>query len=232
MCFDASADIEQENWLSLVDGYAQQQGVTGWPTGAGWPKKAMKAQLAAAQLDAADTASAEHAASALEKADKQQLSAKGITSNTSNTTLQEGSDLQNKSEIGYCNVWVGNAAPQINDDNPSRSRRLGPGEEWRLSESGSGMTVVYLPFLPNPKVRGVDPNTSTFMSTWNFVYNPAEIDKVVALAKANFQEGEAAMKKVVRSVYQRKKAKRLYLESREERESWRLQLQDHGDHFS
>jgi len=38
IAFDASADIKQENWLSVVDGYARQRGIQGWPIGAGWPK--------------------------------------------------------------------------------------------------------------------------------------------------------------------------------------------------
>ena len=37
VAFDASADIKQENWLSVVDGYARQRGIKGWPIGAGWP---------------------------------------------------------------------------------------------------------------------------------------------------------------------------------------------------
>ena len=30
VCFDASADIKQENWLSVAEGYAKQRGVRGY----------------------------------------------------------------------------------------------------------------------------------------------------------------------------------------------------------
>ena len=35
--FDASADVKTDNWLKVVDGYARQRGIKGWPIGAGWP---------------------------------------------------------------------------------------------------------------------------------------------------------------------------------------------------
>jgi cytosolic phospholipase A2 len=31
IAFDASADIQKENWLSVVDGYTRQRGIKGWP---------------------------------------------------------------------------------------------------------------------------------------------------------------------------------------------------------
>ena len=50
VCFDASADIKQENWLSVAERYAKQRSVRGWPVGAGWPraKDETKTELAAA----------------------------------------------------------------------------------------------------------------------------------------------------------------------------------------
>lgn len=55
VCFDASADIEQENWLSVVEAYAKQRGVRGWPVGAGWPRAKDETRT---ELDAADAATA------------------------------------------------------------------------------------------------------------------------------------------------------------------------------
>ena len=231
VCFDASADIEQENWLSLVDDYAKQQSVTSWPIGAGWPKKQSRAQSDVAELVAPDPAIARHAASDITKPKEAQPSAKSHPAQNPRSALQNESGMRDGSKLGFCNVWVGKNESKIFDENPP-SKRLGLDEEWRLLEPDSGMTVVYLPFLPNPKIEDLDPGTSTFMSTWNFVYNSEEIDKVVALAKANFEEGEEQMKSVVRAVYQRKRARRLYMEGRDEMEKWRLQLRNHGDSFS
>ena len=80
-------------------------------------------------------------------------------------------------------------------------------------------------------MEGVDPDTSPFLSTWNFIYSPQDIDKVVALARANFEAGRDQTKRTVRSVYERKKAERLELEEKERILRWNRQLRDHGDHF-
>jgi len=56
-----------------------------------------------------------------------------------------------------------------------------------------------------------------FMSTWNFVYTPEEVEKVVALARANYDEGREQTKRTIRAVWERKKAQRL-LKERQERE--------------
>ncbi|MCJ1309241.1 hypothetical protein MMC25_002899 [Agyrium rufum] len=110
-------------------------------------------------------------------------------------------------------------------------------EDWSLlSDPNAGIAVIYFPFLPNPAASkqsplptspsatpspspssdtevpeplDIDPNTTPFLSTWNFVYTPEEIDAVVALARANFKEGEMQTKRVVRAVYERRKKERL-----------------------
>ncbi len=80
-------------------------------------------------------------------------------------------------------------------------------------------------------MEGVDPDTSPFLSTWNFVYSPQEIDKVVALARANFEAGRDQTKRTVRAVYERKKAERLEAEEKEKIQRWHRQLREHGDYF-
>lgn len=80
-------------------------------------------------------------------------------------------------------------------------------------------------------MEGVDPDTSPFLSTWNFIYSPQDIDKVVALARANFEAGRDQTKRTVRSVYERKKAERLKLEEKEKILRWNRQLREHGDYF-
>ena len=74
----------------------------------------------------------------------------------------------------------------------------------------AGIAVIYFPFVANPsKVPGIDPATSDFMSTWNFIYTPDNVEKVIQLSKANFDEGKEQTRRVVRAVYERKKMMRL-----------------------
>ncbi|KAF4983515.1 hypothetical protein F66182_17060 [Fusarium sp. NRRL 66182] len=62
------------------------------------------------------------------------------------------------------------------------------------------------------KPNSINPDVDDFLSTWIFVYTPEQIDSVVGLAKANFAEGEAQVKRVVRGVYERRKRDRLQRE--------------------
>ncbi|KAK7751527.1 hypothetical protein SLS62_006477 [Diatrype stigma] len=116
---------------------------------------------------------------------------------------------------------------------------------WQqLREPDAGLAVVYLPLLANPtKVPGVDPAQSDYLSTWNFVYTPEQVDGVVALARANYDEGRAQIRGCVRAVYERRRKLRLEREAqrgeREDEDRYRrlvrLGINDRlgeGDHFS
>jgi cytosolic phospholipase A2 len=100
------------------------------------------------------------------------------------------------------------------DEPPSR-RVKSEEDETHLMSPEAGITLIYYPFLANKKVPGVDPTTSDFMSTWNFVYTPEEIDKVVALARANFEEGREQTRRTIRAVWERKRKLRLQREQKE-----------------
>ena len=226
VCFDASADIKQENWLSAVDGYAKQRGIKGWPIGAGWPKVKDDTKK---ELDAADAVTAQQAADKIADAREEQRE------NSQNKT-QEAVDKgmiqnQNESDLGYCNVWVGTTMERKSETEPPQSKRVDPDADWKLLAPDAGITVVYFPFLPNPKVEGVDPNISPYLSTWNFIYTPEEIDKVVALARANFEAGRDQTKRSVRAVYERKKARRIEAEGKDKWRPWRNHWRERGDHF-
>jgi phospholipase A2 len=102
----------------------------------------------------------------------------------------------------------------------------------------AGIAVVYFPFMKNPKVTGVDPETSDYMSTWNFVYTPEDVDSVVALARANFDEGKERTRRCVRAVYERKKKQREEAEKAERDRRYRRKVRlgivgkkGEGDHF-
>jgi phospholipase A2 len=213
IAFDASADIQQENWLSVVDGYARQRKIRGWPMGAGWPRKSTNIEETAATWDEAETASPQEAATKVAEAReaRRQDAAKG--------RAEKSPTSDAPTDLSHCTVWVGRSVERTSDDEPPPSKRLStdnPEEaDFHLMEPDAGMAVVYFPLLPNPKVEGVDPAKTDFMSTWNFIYTPDDVEKVVSLARANFEEGKDQTKRTVRAVYERKKKLR---EQHEEKE--------------
>ncbi|KAI4226106.1 MAG: hypothetical protein L6R36_003406 [Xanthoria steineri] len=232
IAFDASADIKNENWLSVADGYARQRGIKGWPLGAGWPRDNPPDAVAVKEIDVAEAASPQQAAGRI--ADARESRRRSAQKGSSETEKEENDDQRTtgNSELGYCNVWVGTTLERTVSSEPPPSKLLtDPSDEWELMDPNAGIAVIYFPFLPNQEVEGVDPNTSDFLSTWNFIYTPEDIEKVVALAGANFRAGEAQVKRTVRAVYQRKKEKRLASERRARMRKWRRHLKDSGDHF-
>ncbi|KAL8807705.1 MAG: hypothetical protein Q9182_000516 [Xanthomendoza sp. 2 TL-2023] len=231
IAFDASADIRDENWLSVADGYARQRGIKGWPLGAGWPKKDMSHGKTAAEIDIAEAASPQQAAGKIADARE---SKRGASVNHSDKPPEQGNgeDAKDNGDLTYCNVWVGTTLERTSGAEQAPSKLLNdPSQEWQLMSPNAGITVIYFPFLLNPAVEGVDPNTSEFMSTWNFIYTPEDIEQVVALARTNFQAGEAQVKRTIRAVYERKKGRRLEVENARLVERWRRLLREEGDHF-
>lgn len=279
VCFDASADIKQENWLSVAEGYAKQRGVRGWPAGAGWPSVKDESR---AELDAADAATAQQAAGKIaetREAQRGKLQNKAKDHIAKSQTDKSG----DTGDVGYCSgtyipehsliahtgtqvirhfsgfrspppstdaitlyfdvllhsakelltlnllsVWVGTTKDH---KEPPQSTRVEIDADWKLLAPDAGITVVYFPLLRNPEVEDIDPDTSPFLSTWNFIYSPQEIDKVVALARANFEAGRDQTKGTVRAVYERKKARRLEAEEKENIQRWMRHLREHGDYF-
>ena len=215
VCFDASADIKTENWLSAADGYAKQRGVKGWPIGAGWPRVKDETKKG---LNAADAITAQEAAGRIADSREEQRMSQN---STDDTMLRHQVEAQGESDLGYCNVWVGSLVDRKSERESPQSSRVDSDTGWKLLEPDAGLTVIYFPFMPNPKVKGVDPNVSAYLSTWNFTYTPEEIDQVVALARANFEAGKDQTKRTVRAVYERKKAKRIGLEGRSRFRWWK-----------
>lgn len=194
IAFDASADIQKENWLRVADGYARQRGVKGWPVGTGWPDAADAGPSQTGKaMEEADKVSTAEAERQVKQADADQKKMEHDT---------PGSDA-----VGQGTIWVGTTAERTSDEEPPRSKRVDT--DWQLMTPDAGITLIYFPFLPNPRVDGVDPDKSEFMSTWNFVYTPEDIDKVVQLAQENFHDGADSTKMAVRAVYERKKKQRL-----------------------
>lgn len=227
IAFDSSLDIRTGNWLAVADGYAKQRGVKGWPIGVGWPKK--DAALAAVEeLEAAEASTVEEAATKLAEAQRLRQ-VEPIDMQSTAITRQELDP--NVADLGHCTVWVGTTEERTSDSNPPQSKRYNAEADWKLLDPNPGIAVVYFPFIPNAKHEGVDPDTTDYMSTWNFIYTPDQIDTVVALATANFDEGKEQTRRCVRAVYERKKAARLKRETAAVAERMGRRLRMSGDHF-
>ena len=229
VAFDASAEIQKENWLSVVDGYAKQRGIQSWPVGTGFAKQPAKPEEIAEVIDEANRTTRHEATVKIEEAKEES----GKPESKPEDQTAQATPLGNS--LGSCTVWVGTKqertttvepppSPKVSWDDPEDST-------FQLMRPNAGLAVVYFPLLPNSKVEGIDPDKTDFLSTWNFVYTPEQIDKVVALAKANFEEGADQTKRTVRAVYERKKKARLEREEKSLIKKWKTHLRDHGDPF-
>ncbi|KAI2789187.1 hypothetical protein POX_e07216 [Penicillium oxalicum] len=254
VAFDASADIKQENWLSVVDGYARQRGIKGWPIGAGWPPNTEPLEQTEKVLREPEGITAEQADQKVAQAQEQD-----IVSDQNQKAIRAGANPD--TDLGYCNVWVGTQEERVAGDEPPPSKRLFHPDnsedhsesDFHLMRPDAGVAVIYFPFLPNPsapdvappakkarplpaaqslqqsrdlsessdmkppKPCSINPDVDDFLSTWNFIYTPEQVDSVVGLAKANFVEGKDQVRRVVRAVYERKKKDRLDREAQESR---------------
>ena len=224
VAFDASADIQAENWLSVVDGYARQRKIKGWPMGTGWPRKSTKAEETADALQEAEATSPQEAATKVAEAREARRKETAQKEKTSGDVYHDSLDT----DLSYCTVWVGRSEERTSDEEPPLSKRLSANNaedaDFHLLEPDAGIAVIYFPLLPNPKVEGVDPDKTDFMSTWNFIYTPEEIEKVVSLARANFEEGREQTKRTVRAVYERKKRLREQREEKGRIREWKRKL--------
>lgn len=251
VAFDASADIKRENWLSVVDGYAKQRGIKGWPVGAGWPNMGDS-------LEATEEALREPQNMTEDKVNQKMTEAQSESEKRLGSLKKTGSG-KDDSDLDYCNVWVGTTEERTSKDEPPPSKRLfsrenaadHSDEDFHLMRPDAGIAVVYFPLIPNPSApqlppvkkdrplaaahsiqsqasdeeeqgptphpNTIDPNVDDFLSTWNFVYTPEQIDSVVGLARANFAEGNDQVRRVVRAVYERRKADRLRREEEDAR---------------
>lgn len=242
VAFDASADVKTDNWLSVADGYARQRGIKGWPLGVGWPRPGDSDSQVAAELDASESVSAAEAERRLTEA-KVDQAARRLEAGAQERIAEDDAHKFEKGEemsgeLGYCTVWVGTTQERSTEP-PPPSKALDDDSAWQLMEPDAGIAVVYMPFLKNDKVQGVDPGTSEYMSTWNFVYTPDEVEKVVALARANYNEGREKIRKTIRAVYERKRKMRLQKEEAMKNERRRREVRlgvdgklGEGDHFS
>ncbi|KAK8105705.1 cytosolic phospholipase A2 zeta [Apiospora kogelbergensis] len=241
IAFDASADIKTDNWLSVTDGYARQRGIKGWPVGTGWPQGDESPEEAEAELNKAEAHSNAEADSKLLEAQQKEAETRDQDPAEQKAKAQHDQSHPEDSELGYCTIWVGTTQEQSSEPPPPSKLHPDHNKAWeQLRDPGAGIAVVYLPFMANPKVADVDPAKSDYMSTWNFVYTPEQIDRVVALARANYDEGKEQIRGCIRAIYERKRHAREAREAaaRERRQRRLMRMGKHGglpgegDHFS
>lgn len=248
IAFDASADVRQDNWIKVADGYVKQRGIKGWPVGAGWPPADESPEQINKDFENAQASTEEQANEKMAKAQlvaaNQKSSGGGENEDSPAQPIDKTSHAAKPSDLGYCTVWVGTIEERQQQDGAAEAPlSKAVQDEWDIKREDAGITLIYFPFVANPRVDGVDPMTSDFMSTWNFVYTDAEIDKVVELARANFQEGREQTRRTIRAVWERKRGRRLQREAEqaEMRRLTRLRkaarpkekvFGEHGDHFS
>ncbi|OAP55343.1 hypothetical protein AYL99_10316 [Fonsecaea erecta] len=238
IAFDASADIQKENWLSVVDGYAKQRGIKGWPVGAGWPRGSSKPQENAKALEEAQATTPQEAATKLAEAREEDRENKAAKKDNTAESPTTGSGPDAASSLGPCTVWVGSKSERSSDEEPPPSKSLNwdnsdnqDSASFHLMNPDAGIAVIYFPLLPHPDVPNVDPDKSDFMSTWNFIYTPEQVDSVVQLARRNFAEGEEKVRSTVRAVYERKKKVRLEQEEKKTRREWKGRMRKVGNSF-
>lgn len=243
IAFDASADIKTDNWLSVADGYARQRGIRGWPVGIGWPKAGQPVEQTTRELAAASEAeTVGEADRRVREAQASQAALRAEARRSGGDAAKDDDDDRfapadkEAGDLGYCTVWVGTTQERCAEQPARPSKRITEANAFHLMEPDAGIAVVYLPLLANEKVPGISPGSSEFLSTWNFVYTAEQIDGVVRLARANYDEGRQRVRATVRAVYERKKQRRERAEG-EARERALRQRAAHalvggGDQFS
>lgn len=98
VCFDASADIKQGNWLSVAEGYAKKRGLREWPVGAGWPRAEEETKT---ELDAADAGTAQQAAGKI--AERQEEQRRRSQNNDKDHIAKHEAEKSGETDLGYCN---------------------------------------------------------------------------------------------------------------------------------
>jgi len=70
-------------------------------------------------------------------------------------------------------------------------------------------TMIYMPLLPNDKaVPDFDPSTAKFSGSYNLVWTPEQVEMLVKVCVANFQDGEGTVKEALHEAWLRKRAER------------------------
>ncbi|KAI8074496.1 acyl transferase/acyl hydrolase/lysophospholipase [Gongronella butleri] len=76
------------------------------------------------------------------------------------------------------------------------------------------LSLLYFPFIVNKQHDPeFDPQTADFCATWNFVYQPEQVERVVRLGQANWDDNIDTVRKVLYATWIRKMRIRMQLEA-------------------
>lgn len=76
------------------------------------------------------------------------------------------------------------------------------------------VTMIYTPLLPNERaVPDFDPSTAKFSGSYNLVWTPEQVETLIKVCRANFDEGEETVKTAMREAWLKKKRAREARES-------------------
>lgn len=70
-------------------------------------------------------------------------------------------------------------------------------------------TMIYMPLLPHACQPDYDPSTAPFSSSYNLVWSEEQVEIIRKTSRADVVEGIATIRKVIREIYEAKKAARL-----------------------
>jgi phospholipase A2 len=70
-------------------------------------------------------------------------------------------------------------------------------------------TMIYMPLLPNERaVPDFDPSTAKFSGSYNLVWTADQVETLIKVCNANFNDGESTIREALHEAWQRKKALR------------------------
>lgn len=182
---DLSADIQDTPFFDRAEGYVKRRGITGWPQGAGWPKK-----------ESNDCHEQESIPVVQEKGKKNQESSDDkIDDNTPRYALDTCTIFDSSSTEAT-------PAKTTQDDTAS--------VKTTFPSNTNPITIVYFPLIVNDKYDPkFDPQSAEFCSTWNFVYTSEQVNKLHGLAEANVKDNLEKVRKVIKETWKRKRDERL-----------------------
>ncbi|KWU45070.1 FabD/lysophospholipase-like protein, partial [Rhodotorula sp. JG-1b] len=101
--------------------------------------------------------------------------------------------------LGKCSVWIGSTKAE----DAATCRNDHPTVEDVVRRDG--IALAYIPLSPDDEFK----NPLEVFSTWKFDYTEDETDRLIRLAKDNFNAGEQQLKTLLKGVWLRKKQQRL-----------------------
>ncbi|GAA5985264.1 hypothetical protein JCM10908_002592 [Rhodotorula pacifica] len=129
----------------------------------------------------------------------------GATSAKGEQTNKPMPESQSKEPpLSKCSIWLGSTK----EEDAATCRNDNPTVEDVVKRDG--IALAYVPLSPDEDFK----NPLEVFSTWKFDYTEEETDRLIRLAKANFNAGEQQLKTVLKGVWLRKKQQRLQEEQK------------------